>query len=51
MIKLLALLWPNEPDTLTLIRTMEQDDDENVKRTAGQALILLEQHPGAASQV
>ncbi|MFD4657095.1 HEAT repeat domain-containing protein [Kitasatospora sp. NPDC058444] len=43
MIKLLALLWPEEPDSLTLIRAMEQHDEEDVRQTAGEALTLLEQ--------
>ncbi|MFD9591955.1 HEAT repeat domain-containing protein, partial [Kitasatospora sp. NPDC059973] len=52
VIKLLALLWPKEPESVTLIRVMEQHDDEIVRRTAGEALALLEQRPrSAASQV
>ncbi|RKE19609.1 HEAT repeat protein [Streptomyces sp. TLI_171] len=45
VIKVLAMLWPNEPDTFALIRTMEQHDDEEVRRTAEEALTLLEQRP------
>ncbi|MFF2349013.1 HEAT repeat domain-containing protein [Kitasatospora sp. NPDC058115] len=40
-VKLLALLWPNEPGVPGLVGELAKDDNENVRLTAEQALALL----------
>ncbi|WP_327676733.1 HEAT repeat domain-containing protein [Kitasatospora sp. NBC_00458] len=42
-IRLLTLLWPREPDVPGLVRRSLADPNEEVRRTAEQALALLEQ--------